>query len=165
MKIDRGATAPPSIDKRSPKLLLLALSVLIVPLAGCGYLYFSSARKAYFRGRGKVKGGGSSTEETVLSASGYVVAHHKIAVGARVMGRVAWIGVEKGDRVQQGQVLVRLEDGEFRAQSSQARAQILQRPRARLDQVRAGSRPQEKLKDKAGVLQAEASLRNAGSRI
>ena len=32
---------------------------------------------------------------------------------------------------------------------------------ARLDQLRAGSRPQEKLKDKAAVAQADANLRNA----
>jgi HlyD family secretion protein len=89
-----------------------------------------------------------------------VVAHHKIAVGAKVMGRVAWIGVEKGDKVQQGQVLVRLEDSDFRAQSNQARANVAA-AQARLDQMRTGSRPQEKLKDKAGVLQAEATLRNA----
>jgi HlyD family secretion protein len=92
--------------------------------------------------------------------SGYVVAHHKIAVGAKVMGRVAWIGVEKGDTVQQGQVLVRLEDTEFRAQSNQARANVAA-AQARLDQLRTGSRPQEKLKDRAGVLEAEATLRNA----
>jgi HlyD family secretion protein len=63
----------------------------------------------------RVETGGASAGESVLTASGYVVAHHKIAVGAKVMGRVAWIGVEKGDRVQDGQVLVRLEDSEFRA--------------------------------------------------
>jgi HlyD family secretion protein len=88
------------------------------------------------------------------------VAHHKIAVGAKVMGRVAWIGVEKGDKVQQGQTLVKLEDTEFRAQVNQARANLAS-AQARLDQLRTGSRPQEKLKDKAGVLQAEATLRNA----
>jgi HlyD family secretion protein len=76
------------------------------------------------------------------------------------MGRVAWIGVEKGDTVQQGQVLVRLEDNDFRAQSNQARANLAA-AQARLDQLRSGSRPQEKLKDRAGVLQAEATLRNA----
>jgi len=32
---------------------------------------------------------------------------------------------------------------------------------ARLDQLRAGSRPQEKLKDKAAVAQADANLKNA----
>jgi len=75
-------------------------------------------------------------------------------------GRVAWIGVEKGDKVQQGQLLVRLEDQEFRAQVNQAQANQAA-AQARLDQLRTGSRPQEKLKDKAGVLQAEANLQNA----
>ena len=42
---------------------------------------------------------------TVLSASGYIVAHHKITVNSKVTGRVAWIGVEKGDKVKEGQVL------------------------------------------------------------
>jgi len=40
----------------------------------------------------------------VLSASGYIVPHHKINVNSKVTGRVAWIGVEKGDRVKEGQV-------------------------------------------------------------
>jgi len=56
------------------------------------------------------------------------------------MGRVAWIGVEKGDRVQQGQVLVRLEDNDFRAQSNQAQCES-GAAQARLDQLRSGSRP------------------------
>jgi len=77
------------------------------------------------------------------------------------MGRVAWIGVEKGDKVLQGQVLVRLEDSDFRAQSNQARANLAA-AQARLDQMRTGSRPQEKLTgQRQELLQAEATLRNA----
>ncbi len=57
----------------------------------------------------------------VLSASGYIVAHHKINLNSKVTGRVKWIGVEKGDKVKEGQVLVRLEDDEFRAQYEQAK--------------------------------------------
>jgi HlyD family secretion protein len=138
---------------------LLALAVLVVLLA-MGYLYFFSAPKTISAAEVKLNSGASSQGNVVLSVSGYVVAHHKIAVGAKVMGRVKWIGVEKGDKVQQGQVLVRLEDSEFRAQMNQARANVAA-AQARLDQLRSGSRPQEKLKDKAGVLQAEATLRNA----
>ena len=52
---------------------------------------------------------------TVLSATGYIVAHHTINVNSKVTGRLAWIGVEKGDMVKEGQVIVRLEDQEFRA--------------------------------------------------
>jgi HlyD family secretion protein len=160
LKIDREPARSPSVNNRSPKLLLLALSALVVFVAGGGYLYFSATPKSISAAEVKVEDGAGSPGDTVLSASGYVVAHHKIAVGAKVMGRVAWIGVEKGDRVQQGQVLVRLEDNDFRAQSNQARANLAS-AQARLDQLRTGSRPQEKLKDKAGVLQAEATLRNA----
>src|ERR1700722_17147711 len=79
---------------------------------------------------------------TVLSASGYIVAHHKISVNSKVTGRVAWIGVEKGDKVKEGQVLVRLEDEEFRAQYEQSKGGW-ERAKARLAEAQNGSRPEE----------------------
>jgi HlyD family secretion protein len=79
---------------------------------------------------------------TVLSASGYIVAHHKISVNSKVTGRVAWIGVEKGDKVKEGQVLVRLEDEEFRAQYEQAKGAV-ESAQARLLENEHGSRPEE----------------------
>jgi HlyD family secretion protein len=159
LKIDRSKATSRSSIQKSPKLLILALCVLVAIVA-IGYLYFFSSPKTISAAEVKVETNGGSQGSTVLTASGYVVAHHKIEVGAKVMGRVKWIGVEKGDLVQQGQILVRLEDSEFRAQVNQARANLAA-AQARLDQLRAGSRPQEKLKDKAGVLHAEATLKNA----
>ena len=161
LKIDRAMVAPPRTGNRPPKFLLLAIAVLLA-LVAIGYFFFFSSPKNISVAEVKIESGGGSQGNTVLSVSGYVVAHHKIAVGAKVMGRVAWIGVEKGDKVQQGQVLVRLEDNDFRAQSNQARANLAA-AQARLDQLRAGSRPQEKMKDRAGVLQAQATLTNAES--
>lgn len=159
LRIDRTSGPSRSERNRIPKVLLLALSALIVLLA-IGYFYFFSAPKTISVAQVKLENEIPSQGSSVLSASGYVVAHHKIAVGSKVMGRVAWIGVEKGDKVAQGQVLVRLEDNEFRAQSNQARANLAA-AQARLDQLRTGSRPQEKLKDKAAVLQAEANVKKA----
>lgn len=159
LKIDRGVTNSPGPVHRSPKLLLLAICALIALMA-TGYLFFFSAAKSISAAEVKVEKSGSSQAGTVLTVSGYVVAHHKIAVGAKVMGRVKWIGVEKGDKVQEGQILVRLEDNEFRANVNQARANLAA-AQARLDQLRAGSRPQEKLKDRAGILHAQATLTNA----
>ena len=131
----------------------------MLALAAFGYVFLFSSVKSIAVASVKLRlvfvGG-----RNLLSASGYVVAHHKIAVGAKVMGRVAWIGVEKGDLVQEGQLLVRLEDAEFRAQVNQASANLAM-AQARLDQLRSGSRPQEKLKDRAAVIQAEANLKNA----
>src|SRR5260370_25965504 len=159
LKIDRGPAAVPTTQNRLPKLLLLCLAVLVA-LVAMGYFYFFSAPKTISAAEIKLESSTGSQGDTVLSASGYVVAHHKIDVGAKVMGRVDWIGVEKGDTVQRGQVLVRLEDTDFRAQSNQARANLAA-AQARLDQLRTGSRPQEQVKDRAGVLQGLDTLRNA----
>lgn len=160
LQIDRSAkSSPPAPSNGVPKKTLLVLSILVV-LGVFGYLYFFSTPKTVSAAEVKIETGGSSEGETILTVSGYVVAHHKIAVGCKVMGRVAWIGVEKGDKVSQGQVLVRLEDDEYRAQVNQARAN-LSAAQARLDQLRAGSRPQEKLQAKAAVARAQADLKNA----
>src|SRR5687767_694935 len=159
LKIDRAPTLSQGNKNRSPKLLLLGIAALVA-LAAFAYLFLFSGTKTISAATVRVESAGGSQGASVLSATGYVVAHHKIAVGAKVMGRVAWIGVEKGDLVQEGQVLVKLEDIEFRAQVNQARANIAS-AQARLDQLRTGSRPQEKLRDRASVLQAEARLRTA----
>ena len=159
LKIDRTPAPTPVGTNRSPKLVLLAIAVFIALLA-LGYVFLFSSAKSISVASVKVESDGASAGDSILTASGYVVAHHKIAVGAKVMGRVAWIGVEKGNIVQEGQVLVRLEDSEFRAQVNQAVANLAA-AQARLDQLRTGSRPQEKLKDRAAVLQAEATLRTA----
>lgn len=159
LKIDRGSAQPVTAKNRSPKLLLLVIAVILA-LVAFGYVFLFSGAKTISVAAVRLETGGASAGESVLSASGYVVAHHKIAVGAKVMGRVNWIGVEKGDAVQSGQVLVRLEDSEFRAQVNQANANLAA-AQARLDQLKTGSRPQEKFRDKAAVLQAEANLKMA----
>jgi HlyD family secretion protein len=100
----------------------------------------------------------SSADAAVLVATGYVVAHHKIQVGSKIAGRVAWIGVDKGDRVAKDQVVVRLEDREFRAQYEQAAAAVGS-AQARLSELERGSRPEEVDRARAEVDRAEAQLR------
>ena len=96
---------------------------------------------------------------TVLSASGYIVAHHKISVNSKVTGRVAWIGVEKGDKVKEGQILVRLEDEEFRAMYEQARGGW-ESAKARLAEAQHGSRPEEIQQADHNVAEARATAAN-----
>src|ERR1700757_1051769 len=96
---------------------------------------------------------------TVLSATGYIVAHHTINVNSKVTGRLAWIGVEKGDKVKEGQVLVRLEDQEFRASYDQARG-ALAKARAYLDELQHGSRPEEVQQAQHNLDEARATLAN-----
>jgi len=101
----------------------------------------------------------SSAGDTVLQAAGYIVAHHTIDVNSKVTGRIAWIGVEKGDKVKAGQVLVKLEDQEFRAQAEQARGAVGM-AQARLDQLQHGSRPEEIDQASANLDEARANLEN-----
>ena len=96
---------------------------------------------------------------TVLSATGYVVAHHTINVNSKVTGRLAWIGVEKGDKVKEGQVLVRLEDQEFRASYDQARG-LAANARAYLEELQHGSRPEEVQQAQHNLDEARATLAN-----
>ena len=96
---------------------------------------------------------------TVLSATGYIVAHHTINVNSKVTGRLKWIGVEKGDKVKEGQVLVRLEDQEFRAVYDQARGAV-ENARAYLDELQHGSRPEEIQQAQHNLDEARATLVN-----
>src|SRR6266852_3312856 len=96
---------------------------------------------------------------TVLSATGYIVAHHTINVNSKVTGRLAWIGVEKGDKVKEGQVLVRLEDQEFRAAYGQAQGSV-DNARAYLDELQHGSRPEEIQQAQDNLDEARATLAN-----
>jgi HlyD family secretion protein len=96
---------------------------------------------------------------TVLSATGYIVAHHTINVNSKVTGRLAWIGVEKGDKVKEGQVLVRLEDQEFRAAYEQAKGAV-DNARAYLEELQHGSRPQEIDEAQHNLDEARATLAN-----
>src|SRR5580704_6630626 len=94
---------------------------------------------------------------TVLSATGYIVAHHTINVNSKVTGRLSWIGVEKGDKVKEGQVLVRLEDQEFRASYEQAQG-ALDNARAYFDELQHGSRPEEIQQAQHNLDEARAML-------
>jgi HlyD family secretion protein len=96
----------------------------------------------------------------ILNATGYIVAAHKIELAAKVVGKVASIGVDKGDKVKAGQVLVRLEDDEYRAHLMESKGQ-LEMLKARLAQAEHGSRPEEIAKAKADVDQAKVDQENA----
>jgi HlyD family secretion protein len=103
---------------------------------------------------------GGAAGATILNATGYIIAAHKIELASKVSGRVAWIGVEKGDRVKQGEPLVRLEDEEFRARLVEAEGE-LNSVKARLAALENGSRPEETARSQADLEQVRADLENA----
>ena len=104
--------------------------------------------------------GAGSSDPVILNATGYIIAAHTIEVAAKVVGKVLWIGVDKGDHVRAGQVLVRLEDQEYRAHVLEAQG-ALDNLKARLAELENGSRPEEIAKAKADVEQAKANQADA----
>jgi HlyD family secretion protein len=101
-----------------------------------------------------------SGNQVILTSTGYIIAAHKIEVASKVNGRVAWIGVDKGDKVKAGQVLVRLEDDEYQAQVTQYKGNLANL-QGRLEELQNGSRPEEISRDRADVDQAKSDMENA----
>lgn len=102
----------------------------------------------------------NAPEGVVLNATGYIVAAHRIEVAAKVIGKVNWIGVEKGDHVREGQVMVRLEDDEYQAQLMQTKGNLASLE-ARLAEALHGSRPEEIAQAQANLDSAKADMADA----
>jgi HlyD family secretion protein len=158
LRIDRSA---PSGEPAPWARRYIIVGIVVVALLGVGALTYRwlapsvpevEVARAQAENSGDVGG-------IVLTASGYIVPHHKINVNSKVTGRVAWIGVEKGDKVKQGQVLVRLEDEEFRAQYEQAKG-AAENARAYLQELEHGSRPEEIDQAQHNLDEARATLAN-----
>ena len=162
LRIDRSqrgdSTGEPPAWARRYILVGIALVVLL-GLIAVAYRLFSSDVPEVEVVRAAAQISGNDAGGTVLSATGYIVAHHTINVNSKVTGRLAWIGVEKGDKVKEGQVLVRLEDQEFRASYGQARG-ALENARAYLDELQHGSRPEEVQQAQHNLDEARATLAN-----
>ncbi len=94
-----------------------------------------------------------SQANTVLTASGYVVAQRKAAVASKGTGRLEYLGVIEGDRVTKGSIIGRLESSDVEAALGQAKAN-LGVAKAGVDQAKA------ELDDATSNYEREKSLYN-----
>src|SRR5581483_8543654 len=156
LRIDRGQRGEGEAPLWARRYILGGIAVIVVlGIAALAYRLLSSDAPEVETVRAAAPS--SEVGGVVLSASGYIVAHHKINVNSKVTGRVKWIGVEKGDKVKEGQVLVRLEDDEFRAQYLQAKG-AADSARAYLQELQHGSRPEEVAQARHNLDEARAAL-------
>ena len=128
LKIDRSAPAP---ETRSWLLPGMALAV-----GAIGIVWF-----AFFRPGSSTalvetdiarKPPSAASANSVLDASGYVVARRQATVSSKVTGKVVEVFVEEGMRVEKDQVVARLDDATQQAQLSLAVAQADSSRAARL---------------------------------
>src|SRR5215813_6042748 len=160
LKIDRASRRSAEPSKWATRWIIGG--VLVFVLLGAWRLVSEKVNAATEVEVHRVKSlsAGSAPQGVVLNATGYIVAAHKIQVAAKVVGKVKWIGVDKGDRVREGDVMVRLEDDEYQAQLQQAKGQLASL-QARLEEALNGSLPEEVAQALANLEVAKSDLENA----
>lgn len=101
--------------------------------------------------------------ERTLEASGTVAAFELIPVMAQETGLpIKEIWADRGNLVQQGQILAKLDDSRLQAELVQAQANVAQ-AEAKLAELKAGNRPEEISMARERVKNAQASVTQAES--
>ncbi|MFT4197469.1 MAG: efflux RND transporter periplasmic adaptor subunit [Pseudoxanthomonas sp.] len=122
LRIDRSAPPPTRPPRRWPWLVLAAL----VLLAAAGWWLFGRGRALEVKTAPVVAIAAGGQGASVLDASGYVVARRMATVATQVIGVITEVLFEEGDRVEQGQVLARLDQAASSASLTAARQQAAQ---------------------------------------
>ena len=120
LRIERSGATTGRRRGRWGKWLLLI--VVLACVAG-GYFYFNS-RAAILVEVAVVTQAYPSQANTLLNATGYVVAQRKAAVASKATGRLEWLGVREGSMVRENDVLARLENKDMVAALQQAQANV-----------------------------------------
>jgi len=158
-------------SQKRPWALILGIILLIVG-GGLGWRWWqnSMAGNAPPGGRGaagqpmgipvKLATVETGTIQDSSVIGGFLDAPGSVAIKPEIDGRINQILFKEGDRVRQGQVIIRLGSADTQARLRQAKAS-LDRTQAGLAELKAGTRPEEIAQAKARLTQAETRLKNA----
>jgi HlyD family secretion protein len=141
------------------RIILIAGAALLVGLA-----YFSYTRYYLPAQSPTPTPEVAETLGRVIYASGTVLPERWANISFDIQGTLAYLPVQEGDRVEQGQLLAELDTIALRGQVAQAQA-ALETARARLAQVRAGARPEEIKTAEQDVAAARAALEAAQAEV
>lgn len=159
LRIDKSHKA--RRDQRSSWPWILVILLLIGGGAGAWFTFARAAVAQVQTIRVRVSETATTrNDRVVLNATGYVRAAHKIELASKVVGRVAWVGVEMGDKIKKGQELVRLEDDEYRARVAQQQGQF-ENSKAKLAQAEANWNRAKSLGPSEALAQSQFDLYKA----
>ncbi len=160
LKIDREAATP----SRSGRVWLLVPATLIVVVAAWWFLWRPAAGSVAVEIDTARRPPSIAAASSVLDASGYVVARREATVSSELTGKVREILVEEGMRVEEGQVVARLDDATQQAQLQLADAQVVAARAALAEteaQLRAARLERDRLRDLAERQLASAASLDA----
>jgi RND family efflux transporter MFP subunit len=132
LRIDRREAPPPA---RSRLPWILGAIALLLLAAGTAWWMSSGGAPEVQVATARAIGAGSGGPASVLDASGYVTARRQATVSSKITGKVVEVMVEEGMRVEEGQVLARLDTLDADAQRALAQSQ-LDAARAQLQEIR-----------------------------
>ncbi len=118
------------------------------------------------RGRGRMlaaapaKSAGTAGTAFIAATGRVEASSEEIRISAELSGRLKSVRVEEGDRVQRGQILAEIENGELRARVAAAEAELALRE-AEFRRTVNGARGQERREAEAALRAADAVLENA----
>src|SRR5947209_5410789 len=101
-----------------------AIVILLLALGGGVFWWINRTRPIEVRTVTVRDNQTGDNPRTVLNASGYVTARREATVSSKVTGRVVEVLIEEGMKVQEGQVLARLDDTNVKAALNLAEAQL-----------------------------------------
>jgi RND family efflux transporter MFP subunit len=157
LRIDREAGSRP---RNAARHALWAVPALALAAAAAWWFLLPRALEVRVALAGATGGGTLSSEG--ISANGYVVARTKASVSARIQGRLQYLGVSEGTRVTAGDVIARIESGDFEAQLASVRATAAE-IEAQLAQARRDLARARALRSQG--LNSDAELENAETRV
>jgi RND family efflux transporter MFP subunit len=108
---------------RSNRWVAWVIVLLLLGGAGAGAWVWLTREKPVEVQTAAVTDRAAGTQAAVLNASGYVTARRRATVSSKITGKVIEVNVEEGMRVQEGQVLARLDDSSPRATLALSKAQ------------------------------------------
>lgn len=121
LRIDRDESARRSSGSGKTIVVLFLLFAVV----GTGYFLFRGPLKPPTKvSVTTVTSVNPSQANSVLSASGYVVAQRKAEVASKGTGRLVYLAVEEGTVVKQGQIIGRLESSDMEAELRRAKADL-----------------------------------------
>lgn len=131
----------------------IVISMILLFLLAGGYMYYLHWQQQAVAMNDKnlppVRAEGN------IVAEGIVLPEEYAALSAMANGRVANIYVKEGENVKKGQLLVRFDSRDLMAKKNSAQADV-QKAKANLTLVSAGTRSQELISKRSIVIQAEA---------